>query len=277
MELELVYESADAIPAGMESLYTERDGKFHLTGVKGMKSQGDIERLNTALAKERSDHKKTKEALKAFEGISDPAQVVAELAELANLREQLEASEKGKLTKEQIDTLVAERVKRETAAKDRQIETLTIERDNARSEIVRMDTEIKRTKIHDAVRRECTEANILGSAIEDVLMYAERNFEVADDGAIVAREGINGIAPGTVPKDWLTDMKTARPHWWARSEGGGATGGKSVGGVPNNPWTKEHWNLTAQGNYLKTNGRDKAEAAAKAAGSKVGATAPPSA
>ena len=36
--LELIYNSAEEIPSGFESLYTEKDGKWHLTGIKGMKT-----------------------------------------------------------------------------------------------------------------------------------------------------------------------------------------------------------------------------------------------
>ena len=84
MELELVYETKEDIPAGYEALFTERDGKWHLTGVKGIKSQGDIDRLQTALTKERNDHKKTKETLARF-GNHDADQLANDLDELEEL------------------------------------------------------------------------------------------------------------------------------------------------------------------------------------------------
>ena len=65
--LELIYNSTEEIPSGFESLYTEKDGKWHLTGIKGMKTSDDVTKLQTSLRKERDDHKKTKDRLATVE------------------------------------------------------------------------------------------------------------------------------------------------------------------------------------------------------------------
>ena len=82
--LELVYDTIETVPENYRDLYTERDGKFHLTGVKGMKSQADIDRLQTALTKERNDHKATRDKLTTF-GDMDPEQVQAQLDRIPEL------------------------------------------------------------------------------------------------------------------------------------------------------------------------------------------------
>ena len=78
-QLELSYDSADDIPAGMESLYTEKDGKQVLTGVKGMKTQADIDRLQTALTKERNDHKTVRTQLSSLSSYGTIEEITANL------------------------------------------------------------------------------------------------------------------------------------------------------------------------------------------------------
>ena len=64
MKLKLVVEKLDEIDSKYHDLYTEKDGKYEFTGVEGIKTQADIDRLQTALTKERADHKSTKEKYK---------------------------------------------------------------------------------------------------------------------------------------------------------------------------------------------------------------------
>ena len=45
--LELSYDTKDAIPNGFAELYTEKDGKFVLTGVNGMKTQTDVDNVDS--------------------------------------------------------------------------------------------------------------------------------------------------------------------------------------------------------------------------------------
>jgi hypothetical protein len=44
-----------------------------------------------------------------------------------------------------------------------------------------------------------------------------------------------------------------------------------------NPWTRDNWNLTKQGEYIQKEGMAKAETMARAAGSTVNAVHPPKA
>jgi hypothetical protein len=100
-------------------------------------------------------------------------------------------------------------------------------------------------------------------------------LEVAPDGLIVTKDNIAGVTPGIGAADWLKDMQEKRPHWWPQSQGGGARGAGS-GGVnrADNPWTKEGWNVTKQGQYVRTNGEAKAKTLAESVGSHLGATSP---
>jgi len=47
MALKIIEENLDAVDAVYHSLYTEKDGKFQLTGVEGMKTDADIQRLQS--------------------------------------------------------------------------------------------------------------------------------------------------------------------------------------------------------------------------------------
>ena len=44
MALQIIVETLDDVDEKYHDLYTEKDGKFHLTGVDGMKTQADIDR-----------------------------------------------------------------------------------------------------------------------------------------------------------------------------------------------------------------------------------------
>ena len=55
----------------VQELFTEHGGRFELSGVEGVKTQGDIDRIQEALRKERAEHSEARERLRAFDGF-DP-------------------------------------------------------------------------------------------------------------------------------------------------------------------------------------------------------------
>ena len=63
MPIKAIYEKKEDIPADFESLYSERDGKWELTGVEGIKTEADIERIHEGLRKEREEHAAAKAEL----------------------------------------------------------------------------------------------------------------------------------------------------------------------------------------------------------------------
>lgn len=273
--LELIYDSEDAIPDGFASLYTEKDGKWVLTGVKGMKTQGDIDRVTQAKQREVDARKAAEAKLNTFKdafGELDEDGIHA----LADEVEALKAGGKGlKEGSPEFQAAVDAAAARKTGPLERQITTLTREKTEAEQARDAAQTEIKTGKIKEAVREQLTAQKVIPEAQEDALMYAERTFEVAEDGAIVTRDGV-GVTPGLTPKDWLTDLKAKRPHWWPASEGAGAGGGGGRGGASaDNPWSKAGWNLTKQGAYVNEHGEEAAGRMAKAAGSEMGAVTPP--
>ena len=100
VKLKTIYDKQEEIPEGFGELYAERNGKFELTAVEGVKTQADIDRVQTALVKERADHKAVKDKLVAF-GDVDPATLPVMQEELAEAKAKLEAVAAGIATVEQ--------------------------------------------------------------------------------------------------------------------------------------------------------------------------------
>lgn len=266
MALKAVVDTLDDIPQQFHELYSERNGKFELTGVEGIKTQADVDRLQTALNKERTDHRNLRDKFAPISSL-DINDVIGKLDRF----EELELAAKGKLDDSKLEEIVSTRMKSRIAPLERerdQLKTTLQEREQVLTQY--QQKELRRT-INDKVREAATAARILPEAIEDALLLAERTFEVTEDGRVVTKDGV-GVTPGIEPSVWFTDLQNRRPHWWGDSRGGGATGSRGNGGGTN-PWTHEHWNLTEQGKVLMAN-RSRAEQLAKAAGTSIGGSRP---
>ena len=266
MELDAILDNLDAVEEPYKKLYTERNGKFELTAVKGFKTQADVDRLSAAAAKERDEHKKTKDRYSVL-GDIDPAEARKQLDRIT----ELEAAAAGKLDEAGIQKLVEGRLTTVTAPLKRELDTFRNQLAE-RDEIINTykSKELQRT-LADSIRAACIEAKLQDSAIEDAILLGERMFELDEQGNVITKDGV-GVTPGVSPKVWLQDMQPKRPHWWGPSVGGGAQGGRTgTGGT--NPWSAEGWNMTEQGKILTAN-RSQAEQMAKQAGTSIGGPRP---
>lgn len=280
--LKTVYDTAEDIPEGFLDLYTERNGHFEITGVEGVKTQADIDRIQNALVKERSDHKATKAQLAPFEGI-DPDAIEANQSALEEARAQLEAINKdGRVDETKLEPIIAARIKQAVAPLER--DKLNLERQvdaqkravaERDGEVLNLRTSITTDNIERAIRDAAALEKVLPTAIDDVTLRGIRVFEKTEDGRIVTKD-VPGVVPGLSPKEWLKDMGDKAPHWWPASVGGGSqgtgSGPRGTYGGANNPWSKEGWNVTKQGQLVKSLGEGKANEIAAMVGSKVGAT-----
>lgn len=262
--LKLIYDKQEDIPEQYRDLYTEREGKWHLTGVEGIKTQDDVNRVQASLDAERADHDKTKAKLKLW-GDRDPEETIATLDRVP----ELEAAAEGKLNEDQIsemvDRRVESRIKTKTAPLEREIEELNEKNTTLTSENDGFRASDKRRRIHEAVRAAATESKVRPEAMDDILMNADRHFEIDESGNIITKDG-TGVTPGVSAKTWLTDMQPTRRYWWPDSVGGGAPGG-SGGSGKNNPWTDEHWSLAEQSAVMRSpNGKQKSRELMVAAG-----------
>lgn len=268
MALKAIVDSLADVPQQFHELYTEKNGKYELTGVEGFRTQGDIDRLTNALNKERNDHKATKEKFSVF-GDRKPEEIIALLDRIP----ELEAAAAGKIDDQKIDAMVENRIKTKLAPVER-------ERDQLRSQVKERDDKLgqyeqkDRTRaIHDAVRSAATAAKVLPEALEDALMLAERVFDLDETGKVITKDN-SGATPGIEANVWFSELQTKRPHWWPASGGGGAGGNRNGGGGAGpNPWSHDGWNMTEQSRIYKES-PSRAEQLAKSAGTVLGGSKP---
>lgn len=281
IKIKALYEKAEDIPAGYADLYVERQGKFELVGVEGVKTQADIDRIQEGLRKEKADHKATKEALTKF-GDLDPEKAAAAVEELAEANAKLAAVAKdGKIDEGAVQERIEAAVTRAVGPLQRDKKTLENQLSakekviaEKEGEIGSLQTTMKRGRIEGILRNTAIDGKVLATAIDDAVMVGATMFEEVD-GKLVTKDGM-GITPGLEPKEWVKDMQEKRPHWWPASQGGNSHGGKApLGSNADNPWSAAGWNLTNQGKYVVQHGAAKAAEAAKSVGSYVGATRAP--
>lgn len=275
MVLKDTHDKLDEIPEEFQSLYTEKNGKWELTGITGVKTQADVDRVQESLRKSTNDQKELKGKLKIWEGM-DHEEITKQLDRIP----ELEAASKGKLDEAEIEAIVTRRVDGTLKSKLAPVERKVKELEKTNATLLEDNTELRaddRTrKIHDHVREALVTSKVRTSAQEDALMLADRVFEIReDDGKIITRDNI-GITPGLDAAGWLTEIQDKKPHWWPDSVGGGSRGsGPGVGGPGGkNPWTHENWSMTEQGRIFKEHGRDRCDQLARAAGTKFGGARP---
>lgn len=273
--LELQYDTKEEIPAGYEALYSEKGGKWVLTEVKGMKTEADVTRLNSALVKERNDHKQAKDALRNLESSFDGL-TIDQVKDKLDSIPTLEAAAAGKLDNTKIEELVNQRLNVKVAPLQRQLAEKDNELKQSKVELENFKKKDTNRKIVDAVRSAARETKIRDSALSDLELNAERDFEVdKDTGEIRVRDGV-AITAGLSVTEWLKERQQKNPHWWPESNGGGANGnrGKVIGLEGGNPWSHEHWNLTKQGEIIRKDRALATRAAAQAGVSMVGGKRP---
>lgn len=273
--IELVYDNMDAVPEAVRGLYTEgADGKVILTGVNGIKTQADIDRLSGALSKERSDHGAAKTALKPWTDLGMSAEDVS--TQLARIPE-LETAASGKIDETKINEMVDGRLAAKTKPLELQITTLTGERDTLKEENTQLRGQIVGKERNDLITQIGTQMKINPPAMEDAQLYLQSIVvKDPDTGKFVGREDHPEFAGIEVAQIMAHLQKGAKAHWWPESQGGGSGGGRGVamlGGEPN-PWAHDTWNMTKQGEIFNRLGAAKAEELAKLAGTTLGGPRP---
>lgn len=282
--LKTIYDTKEEIPEGYEALYTEKNGKWELTGVVGVKTQADVDRVSEALRKEKTDHKTVKDALKAFEGIDVEVYHTLETT-LEETKAQLEAVKKdGTFDETKLEPIIQARVKQFVAPIERDKTSLQKQLDASKTALATKEqetAELQRTittgHVERALRDAAVIAKVIPLAISDVVMRGSRMFELTDDNRVISKDGF-GVTPGLTPAEWLKDEIDRSPYWWPASVGGGSegTGKGGQGGYrgSNNPWSKDGWSMTKQGQLVKSLGEEKANAIAALVGCKIGDTKP---
>jgi hypothetical protein len=271
--LQLKYAKKDDIPAGREDLYTEQNGEFVFSGVAGLKTQMDVDKVMVGLTKERDEHKATKEKLRSWEGL-DRADIDAKLAKLAELEVAVTGSVPKTEMDKKLDELAEVRVKNRIMPVERDRDALKAKLDAAEKNVAELTAKANQRKVHDKVREVAVTAKVVPEAMTDVLLLADNVFQLTEQGELLTKENAYGVDTGLTPDTFFTTQREKRPYWWPATVGGGSKGSSGGNNGVVNPWSADSWNVTAQGAYVKANGMEKASQMAKMAGTAVGDSKP---
>ena len=240
MALKFKFKSRDEIPAELVNLYVEREGAFVLD------AEGVIEKAKAdEMRNHNIDLRKQLEDLNArFDGI-DPVEV----KKLAEEKRKLELLAQGHKP-EELDRLVGERIKGLKADWDKQLFTVTTERDSLTSRLTAI-------QIDQGVLTVATKRGLRPTAIPDITARARVVFKLVNgaprafeaDGTTL-RYGKDGVSPMTL-EEWVDAQTSDAPHLFESNAGGGAASNSAGGAAGNkhtakNPFRKETWNLTEQ-------------------------------
>jgi len=244
MALKFKIKSKDEVPAEHLPLYTERDGAW-LLDVEGAVEKAKLDEFrnnNLALARERDELKQR------FDGI-DPEQVRALLAEKQKLEDESLRTATGDKAGE-VEKVIEGRIKGIKADLDKQVGTLTAERDALTSRLTAI-------QIDQGVVTAATKRGLRATALTDITARARAVFKLVNgvpaafesDGRSV-RYGRDGLTPMTLD-EWVDLQVAEAPHLFESNSGGGAAGntagnGSRSHGLQKNPFKKETWNLTEQ-------------------------------
>lgn len=270
MAMKAVIEREEDIPEEVKGEYKKSkvgDKEVFVLDIDGFTMHPSAKKLVDEAASTRIKLKTVTSALESF-GDLKPEDVRAQLERIP----ELEAAAEGKLDEAKIGTIVESRVKARVAPVERERDQLKVkvgEQENVISTF--KQKEVTRT-IRDSITSAARKAKVVDTAVEDAIILAERVFQVEEDGSVVTKDNV-GVTPGITPEYWLQDMQEKRPHWFGASSGGGAGPGRQTPSFGENPFSHEHWNMTAQGKMVREN-RAQAEKAAKAAGTTIGGPRP---
>ena len=265
MAIKIEYETEADVPAAHKDLYTEQDGKFVLTGVEGMKTDADITRLQTALTKERSDHKAIKTKFAPLANLD-----VTEVLEKLDRFPELEELAKGKVDEVKLESIVQQRITQKLTPLQRQLAETEKKAKDFEDQVTHFKKVQTEETISSAILKAAKAAKITDDAVlDDVVKIARFDMEIDPDTSEVRAKDGNTLS------SYFTTMQSKKAHWWGPTVGGGASGSGRGNRVTNNPFSNEHWNLTEQGQLIKQDA-GKAKQLAEMAGTSIGGGRPKS-
>lgn len=265
------YTTLEEIPEIYRELYTQQQDQWVLTGIDGFDTHtaDNVTRLEETLRKEKEDHRQTKARVAEFRDLKAD-EVFLKLDELDVLKAQVGEQK----TPEQLQKQIEAHLAQATGPLQRELDKLRQELADREALVVTLQSEKRQNIIRTQLQAAAAEAKMLPEAVEDFLVLGERLCEVTDDGRVITRDQV-GVTPGLVPLDLARELQPKKPHWWQLSQGGGAVGTQLATGIAENPWSKAHWNLTKQGEFILKHGEERASQVARSVGSSIDAIEPP--
>lgn len=267
MTLRAVVDSLDGIPESLHDEYIEKDGKFYLDLDGTLNAHTAVVPLANSLANVRKEKKTLQDRVTALEARTVGLPEDFDPTKYADIVAELEAIKKDpNRDKDTEAKLQKERERYEQRLRD--AETKRLADIKAKDEeILERDTLIHATLVDggltDALVKHGIAKEFMGAT--RALLRGSVKVKRDDDGK---RHAVVDTDLGEVDIDRFVEN-------WSKSDdgkpfvmpakGGGGHGSGNGRGSEINPWTKEAFNLTAQGQIIKSD-RDKARRLMKAAG-----------
>ena len=248
MALKAIIDNKEEIPEGTESYYEEKDGKFHLS-VEGFTEKSKLDEFRDSNINLKKQMEDIQAQLSQHEGI-DPVQAREALEKVKGL-ENKELLEKG-----QFDEIL----KNKEVEYGGKIEQLTKHAQDQEKVAQTYKDELETYRITSAIQTAVNEVgNPQSSAIAAILARAKNSWQIDDKGVLFCIDG-SGKARYSEkgdtylsPQEWAKELVHNAPHLFVSSVGGGANGSGTAKGSADNPWLKENFNLTKQGQIIKDN------------------------
>jgi hypothetical protein len=255
--LKAEYASKDEVPAAHAELYSERGGKWVLSGIEGVKTQADVDALSTVVRKEREARAEMERKAKRFEALGDrdPDDLLKALDELEHLREGAGGKDD--------EAALQRKLAREINPLKRDLEKANARAQKAEADLANVVAQLKRNTVERALQEAALAAKVRPEAIADILRHQDE-FEI-DGDKVRTRNGLE-------PDVWLSDLKNTRPHYWPGSVGGGASGASGSGVANGGGFAKDRLNLTEMSRMMAKDPA-KADQMAQQAGFKNAAAA----
>ena len=195
-------------------------------------TQSDIDKLTKALAAERAENKSNLVLLNAAK------KTIADAAALGTAPSPIAVSQ-----------FIADGVKAGVAhaTNELHLKVTDLESQLTTANAAAADSAVKLVtrSIAVEVRTAAREAHVLPTAINDLISLGNIELKMVD-GKVVNAEGIDVAT-------WIDNRKASAPYLWPVSRGAGSRGNDAMpgAGAPN-PWSRETWNMTLQGNLVKS-------------------------
>lgn len=243
MGIQLQYEKSDDIPEmSVKELFAEKDGKMVFTGVEGLKTQSDIDKLNEALRKERNDHSLLKESMKKFDGV-DLEEVRALKNKVISLEELTKNSSQ---SEESISAIVEKRLAIERADDLKKLE-------EANNRIGELESFKFGRELGEQIKSNLSDR--IASEHQSTVSYIlKNNSERQADGTYLLKDCSEfGLTSGMTLEQAVSKLSETNPVFAPKNTAGHGKGATGTTGAIKDPFSKENFSMTEQHKLYKEN------------------------
>jgi hypothetical protein len=234
MGIQSKYSKVEDIPEmTVKELFTEKDGGMVFTGIEGIKTKDDTDKLEEALRKERNDHGQLKEKLKVFDGVdAEQAKKAMEENELLKLQA------KDGIMSEDAQAHIKLKIEQGIASANERASEFESQVNDFKTKESAVS---HKTFISDLAEKSVS-SDLIGVAVDRFISFSEKDPISGD----YVSNGLGGYEKG-IPLDKIISGELEKTPSFAKqntaSHGGGSDGQNSTGV---NPFKKDTFNRTEQ-------------------------------